>query len=91
MHLADNPRPPLPEWITEAYVVLSAEISDSDTEDSNQQAPSIDQDRAVDILCATDRLTLEPGDANHAITRLLERGYFYEVDGELRVTLPAAE
>ena len=91
MHLADDPRPPLPAWITEAYAVLSAEISASSTEDSNQQTPSIDRDRAVDILCATDQLALESGDAEHAIVRLLERGYFYEIDAELRVTLPASE
>ncbi|UHQ99168.1 hypothetical protein HYG81_26400 (plasmid) [Natrinema zhouii] len=91
MYLADDPRPPLPEWIIEAYAVLSAEISNSNTEDSNQQVPSIDRDRAIDILCTTDQLTLEPADAEHAITRLLERGYFYEVGAELRVTLPSAE
>jgi len=76
MYLADDPRPLLPEWIIEAYAVLSAEISNSNTEDSNQQVPSIDRDRAIDILCTTDQLTLEPADAEHAITRLLERGYF---------------
>ncbi|WP_408960434.1 hypothetical protein [Natrinema sp. 74] len=91
MHLADDPRPPLPEWITEAYAVLSTEVSDSNTEDSDQQVPSIDRDRAIEVLCTTDQLALEPADAEHAITRLLERGYFYEVDAELRVTLPSAE
>jgi len=50
MYLADDPRPLLPEWIIEAYAVLSAEISNSNTEDSNQQVPSIDRDRAIDIF-----------------------------------------
>ncbi len=90
MHLADDPRPPLPEWITEAYAVLSAEILDSNTADTNGQTPSIDRDRAVDILCTSNQLALEPADAKHAITRLLERGYFYEVGADLHVTLPDA-
>jgi hypothetical protein len=39
-------------------------------------------------LVTTDELALEPDDADQALTRLLERGYFYEVDDELRVTAP---
>lgn len=91
MSLAVDPRPPLPEWITDAYTVLSARITDSETSDSQGQIPAISREQAVDVLCASDELELNPADAEHAIKRLIERGYLYEVDTELRVTTPAEE
>nr|WP_306061120.1 hypothetical protein [Natronococcus sp. AD5] len=91
MSLATDPRPPLPDWITDAYTVLSAHITDSETSDSQGQTPSINRKQAVDVLCISDKLGLERADAEHAITRLLDRGYLYEVGTELRVTTPAEE
>lgn len=88
MSLTDNPRPPLPTWITDAYEVLSTRIVDSSTDDDG--VPSIDRERAVTVLTGVDELALERVDAEHAITRLLERGYLYEVDDELRVTTHSA-
>lgn len=85
MSLAHDPRPPLPDWITDAYAVLSTRIADSTDDDG---APSIARDRAVAILHADETLALERADAEHALERLLERGYLYEVDTELRVTTP---
>jgi hypothetical protein len=82
--LTDNPRPPLPSWITDAYEVLSARIVDSSAD--HDGVPSIDRERAVAVLTGVEELALERVDAEHAITRLLERGYLYEVDDELRVT-----
>ncbi|WP_222915011.1 hypothetical protein [Natrinema sp. SYSU A 869] len=46
------------------------------------------REQAIEVLCSPDELALEPEDATHALSRLIERGYFYEVDGELRVTMP---
>lgn len=91
MSLADDPRPPLPEWITDAYAALLAHITDSKTNDSHDQAPSISREQAIDVLFTSDELALESADAEHAITRLIERGYLYEVNSELRVTTPTGE
>ncbi|WP_254522459.1 hypothetical protein [Natrinema caseinilyticum] len=91
MPSTDDPRPSLPEWITDAYTVLSDRIRDSDRGESVDRVPAIRREHAVDVLRTTDELELDPGDADYAITRLLERGYFYEVDGELRITLPAED
>ncbi|WP_276256505.1 hypothetical protein [Halomontanus rarus] len=79
----NDPRPPLPEWILEAYDILTTHATDVE-DDCNTQA--ITRDNAVDILLTTDELTLEPEDTDYVLRRLLERGYFYEVNDELRVT-----
>nr|WP_306053905.1 hypothetical protein [Natronococcus sp. AD5] len=91
MSLATDSRPPLPEWITDAYHVLSAYITDSNTSNSQGQISSVSREQAVDVLCTSDELGLEQADAEHAIKRLLQRGYLYKVDTELRVTTPAEE
>ncbi|ELY96203.1 hypothetical protein C483_00215 [Natrialba hulunbeirensis JCM 10989] len=80
-----DPRPPLPEWILDAYDVICTQGTDPGNHGTPQSVP---REQAHDILLSTDELALEPMDADHALTRLLERGYFYEVDGELRVTTP---
>ncbi len=85
MNDLSDPRPPLPEWILDAYDLLCTHsLSSAEHED----VQSIPREQALEVLCSTDELVLEPEAANHALTRLLERGYFYEVDGELRVTTP---
>ncbi|WP_317176112.1 hypothetical protein [Halomontanus rarus] len=81
----NDPRPPLPEWILEAYNILTTHATDVE-DDCNTQA--ITRDHAIDVLLTTDELTLEPEDTDYVLRRLLERGYFYEVNDELRVTLP---
>ncbi len=83
--------PPLPDWVTDADTILSTHMADTETGDSQCRVPTISREKAVDVLNASDELALEPEDANYAITRLLERGYFYVVDDELRVTLPSRE
>lgn len=85
MNDLSDPRPPLPEWVLNAYDVLGAHSHNSDSQEDVQSIP---RKRALEVLRNTDELALESEDANHALTRLLERGYFYEVDGELRVTMP---
>ena len=81
-----DPRPPLPEWILECYDRLCTQACQSDAgEDS---VPLINYDDATDILAADAELALEQRDVEYALTRLLERGYFYEVEDELRITSP---
>jgi len=81
-----DPRPPLPEWILECYDRLCTHACRPDHgEDS---VPLIDYDDATNMLVADTELALEQRDVEHALTRLLERGYFYEVEDELRVTSP---
>ncbi|SDD24353.1 hypothetical protein [Natrinema hispanicum] len=81
-----DPRPPLPEWILECYDRLCTQACQPEIgEDS---VPLIDYDDAVTMLSSDAELALEQRDVEHALTRLLERGYFYEVEDELRVTSP---
>ncbi|WP_254532695.1 hypothetical protein [Natrinema gelatinilyticum] len=81
-----DPRSPLPEWILECYDRLCTEARRPDHgEDS---VPLIEYDDAVDVLSSDAELALEQQDVEYALTRLLERGYFYEVGDELRVTSP---
>lgn len=89
MDRTDDPRPPIADWILDAYTVLSASLSEAEPDDGHGQAPAISRDQAVDVLLTTDELALEPDDANHALTRLVDRGYLYAVDDELRVTTPS--
>lgn len=72
MPLVNDPRPPLPDWVTDAYTVLSTVMADTEPDDSQCQVPAISRARAVDVLCQSDDLALDPVDADYAITRLLE-------------------
>lgn len=81
----NDPRPPLPEWILEAYDILATHATTVE-DDCNTQA--ITRENAVDVLLTTDDLALESEDTDYVLRRLLDRGYFYEVDDELRVTEP---
>lgn len=75
----------LPDWIVTAYDVLEADISERDGGLSVEEAQT-------SLLEATaDELGLNPADAEYAIQRLLDRGYLYEVDGDLFVTEPTPE
>lgn len=80
-----DPRSSLSEWILDAYDVLYTHSLKSDDPEDTQ---SVSREQALKILLNTEKLALEPEDANYALTRLLERGYFYEVHGELHVTIP---
>jgi hypothetical protein len=87
MDQADDPRPPLADWILDVYTVLSIHLTGVETAD--RRVSAISRDQAVQVLVTTDELALESEDADYALTRLLECGYFYEVDDELRVTAPS--
>ncbi len=80
-----DPQPPLPEWILDTYDVLCTHSLNLAEQEDVQSIP---REQALEVLHSTDELALEPEDATHALTRLIERGYFYEVDGDLRVTTP---
>lgn len=86
MDRTDDPHPLIADWILDAYTVLSASLSEAETDESPGQVPAISRDQAVDVLLTADELALEPEDADHALTRLLDRGYLYAVGDELRVT-----
>lgn len=73
-------RPPLPEWIQDAYEIIVAHVNDPDE--------GLPRERAREVLLARDEFADEPDDIEYAIERLLARGWFYEVQGDLRVTDP---
>lgn len=79
-----DPRQPLPDWILECYDQLRTHVCDLETDG----VQAIDREEAIDVLVSDGGDSLEPDDAKYALDRLLERGYFYEVDTELRVTTP---
>jgi len=84
MYDTSDPRPPLPEWILECYAVLCEQEVD-------KGVSSFSREQALDTLLEAQTLELEPEDVDHVLTRLLERGYLYEVDDTLRVTTPSEE
>lgn len=75
-----NDRPPLPEWIQNAYEIIVAHVDDPDE--------GLPRERARAILLAQDELADDPEDIEYAIDRLLGRGWFYEVQDDLKVTDP---
>ena len=78
-----DPRPPLPGWILDAYDIL-----DTHSHKKGESQQAIPRENALEVLRDSEQLDLETGDATHALSRLIDRGYLYEVDGELRVTIP---
>lgn len=70
----------LPDWIEDAYQILVSGTPDQQTELSHAQAQS--------LLLAAEEFPAEPADAEYAIERLLDSGWLYAVDGELRITDP---
>lgn len=75
-----DPRRPLPDWVQEAYQILR------DAAASAQSGFSYEE--AYALLDEADAFSAEHSDSEYAVERLLNRGYLYEADGELRVTEP---
>lgn len=74
-----NPdQPSLPEWIQNAYETLETAYTSHADELSRTAANEFLLDEAEPI--ETD------GDAEYVLDRLLDRGWLYEVDGQLRIT-----
>lgn len=91
MFRATDPRPLLPDWVLDVYEVLTDAITRKERGEYGRQVSAIHRDDAIEMLRSADELSLSRGDTDHAVTRLLERGFLYEVDGELRVTMSSDE
>jgi hypothetical protein len=72
-----NSEPPLPEWIQDAYDDLDPLFNDR---------ASIPRKEVEDFLLANSEMIEAEGDAALALKRLLNRGWVYEVGGEIRRT-----
>lgn len=70
--------PSLPEWIQTAYETLETAYA-ADTDEMPRET-------AHDLLLADAEHIEDDGDATDVLDRLLERGWLYEVDGQLRKT-----
>jgi len=71
-------KPSLPKWIREAYETLETEYTAGINELSRTDAE--------EMLLAEDENIEEEADAVYAIDRLLDRGWLYEVNDQLRKT-----
>lgn len=82
----DN-RPPLPDWILDVYEMILAYVAEQTESESGGEpaAPTLSRDQLLRIILASD-LEVEPQDVDHAVDRLLDRGYLYEVSEGLRIT-----
>ena len=85
MNHISNSRPPLPNWMFKAYNIIYGEVEP--LSEANE-CPSITQDRALHVLLKDEDLALEPDEAHYALSRLVERGYLYQVNDNFRVTTP---
>lgn len=70
----------LPDWIMEAY-----EILESGTESPQN---GISREEAQRLLRAQEEFPADQADTEYAIEQLLDNGWLYEVEGELRITDP---
>ena len=71
-------QPSLPQWILNAYESLETTYA-SDTEELSREA--------VHEVLLTEAEQIETEEeATYVLDRLLERGWLYEVDGQLRKT-----
>lgn len=68
-------RTPLPEWIQDAYDYLEPHFEETSDGLARRNAHEL-------LLSGADRIEAD-GDATHAIDRLLDRGWLYEIDGTL--------
>ena len=77
-----NQQRSLPTWVKDAYEVLTSYI------DGHQEG--ISREHAYTLLRDQDDLGFDAptSDVEYAVKRLLLRGYLYEVDGDLFVTIP---
>ncbi|GAA0306971.1 MULTISPECIES: hypothetical protein [Halarchaeum] len=73
-----DPRPPLPDWVQEAYQIL-ADAADG-------QESDLTYEEAYALLNEANAFSAEHSDSEYAVERLLTRGYLYEANGTLRVT-----
>lgn len=74
-----EPRP-LPDWIRRGYDVLAARVE--------RQREDLSRDDAYELLLEHEDVASDPADAKYVVRVLLERGWLYEVDDDLRITDP---
>ncbi len=79
-------RPPLPEWIRECYQCLRKQLCK--LESSTDSKPGVDREEAIALVLTDCETALKPKDVEYALKRLLDHGYLYQVDSELRLTIP---
>jgi hypothetical protein len=79
MMWSNEPRS-LPDWIEDAYEILASGSAERQERMSREQAHG--------RLLAHEVFPDEPTDAEYAIDRLLDSGWLYAVDNELRITDP---
>jgi len=74
-----NPgQPSLPEWVRDAYETLEIAYT-PDTDELSRTA-------AHELLLSEAEHIEDDGDATYVLDRLLDRGWLYEVNGQLRKT-----
>jgi len=83
-------RPPLPDWVLECNDCLRQYLC-SQLEAADTKPQGIERTAAIELLLTTTDVVLETEDAEYAITRLLNRGYLYQVETELRLTEPGKQ
>ena len=76
--MKDTGQPPLPEWVQAAYETLETAY----TADTNE----LSRTAAHDLLIDEAKQIETDGDAKYVLDRLLNRGWLYEVNGQLRKT-----
>lgn len=78
--MESNDSQSFPDWIEDAYESLHGEIA--------EKQDGIPRDRAIEFLVNDDSFHSDDADADYAIRRLLNSGWLYEVNDEIRVTEP---
>jgi IS5 family transposase len=76
--MKDTGQPPLPEWVQAAYEALESAYT-ADTDELSRTA-------AHELLLDGAEQVETDGDAEYVLDRLLDRGWLYEVNGQLRKT-----
>jgi len=71
-------QPPLPDWVQSAYQTLERAYASGTDE--------LAKTEAHEFLLAESEEIEEHADAVYVVDRLLDRGWLYEVDGQLRKT-----
>ncbi len=80
-------RPTFPDWILKCYDCLRQHLCNQ-VKSGDTDRQGVERTEAIELLLSTTDVALESEDAEYAIDRLLNRGYLYEVESELRLTEP---
>jgi hypothetical protein len=76
--MRDSDGPSLPTWIEDTYEVLAPHLSN--------QEDGLSKADAETFLITHSDLDLSDTDARYALDQLINKGYLYEVEGNLFVT-----